>query len=306
MKLINKCLSILIFSIILSCSTDSKQTENNRFTIVCTTNIIADAVKELVGDQAEVLSIMGPGVDPHLYKASQGDLQKFRQADLIFYNGLYLEGKMAEILEKLGRSQKTVALAELLPDSLLIATSEFGGSHDPHIWFDVQLWKLTVDHIHAQISELNPELGESSMPNLINYQQKLSELDNLIKEQLRTIPENQRVLITAHDAFSYFGKAYAIEVRGLQGISTLSEYGLRDVSDLVNFIVTRDIKAVFVETSISERSIKAVVEGCKNKGHQVIIGGELYSDALGSPDGEAGNYINMLKHNVTTITNALQ
>lgn len=273
--------------------------------IVCTTGMIADAVQHVVGEQAEVEALMGPGVDPHLYKATQGDLRRLNSADVIFYNGLHLEGKMGEVLEKLGRLKPVIPVGEIIPESELINTTGYAGAYDPHLWFDVALWSEVVAYIGEKMQELDPEHAAEYRENARRYQQKLLTLDKHIADQIATIPKPQRVMITAHDAFEYFGRAYGIEVRGLQGISTLSEYGLKDVTDLVNFIVEREIRAVFVESSVPRKALEAVIEGCAGKGHEVKIGGTLFSDAMGAAGTPEGTYTGMVKHNVRTIVESL-
>ncbi len=268
--------------------------------------MIYDAVLNIAGDSVEVQALMGPGVDPHLYKATQGDLQKLTNAHLIMYNGLLLEGKMGEVLSKLGRIKPVVAVAEVLDTANLLGSPIYDNAFDPHIWFDVSLWKQVVDEISRTLQEHDPGRADYYQQNTDRYQTQLDILHQTVTEEIAAIPASQRVLITAHDAFEYFGRAYGIEVRGLQGLSTLSEPGLKDVTDLVNFIITRNIKAVFIETSISERSINAVVEGCRQKGHDVEIGGSLYSDAMGDYGTNEGTYLGMVKANVLTITGALK
>jgi manganese/zinc/iron transport system substrate-binding protein len=274
--------------------------------IVTTTGILADAVSNIVGDAAVVDALMGPGVDPHLYKAALGDLQTLREADVIIYNGLHLEGKMGEVLEKLARQKTVWAAAEGLPENLLRTPPEFKDSHDPHIWFDVQLWRQVTEHLSKKLQQLDKVNAQKYQQNTQRYLAKLDSLDQWTEKEIGAIPAQQRILITAHDAFGYFGDAYKIEVRGLQGISTVSEFGLQDVSSLVNFIVDRQVKAIFVETSVSQKAIEAVLEGCKQKGHPVKLGGTLYSDALGSPDSPAGTYIGMVQANVQKISKALK
>lgn len=274
--------------------------------IVATTTLLADAIQNIVKDSAEVVSIMGPGVDPHLYKASLGDLRNFIEADFIFYQGLHLEGKMGEVLEKLGRTKSVTALGNRLPEHLVHQPVEGGNFPDPHIWFDVSLWKEVVIIARDVLIEQNPDAADYFRLNAQSYTEKLDSLDAYINAQIHSIPENKRVLITAHDAFSYFGRAYGIEVMGLQGISTQAEFGLRDVSNLVNLIVDRDIKAVFVETSVSDKALRAVIEGAENKKKKVVIGGLLYTDALGAEDTPEGTYIGMMTSNVNTITKALK
>jgi manganese/zinc/iron transport system substrate-binding protein len=275
--------------------------------IVATTGIIGDAVKNIVGNKAKVDVLMGPGVDPHLYKASQKDLEALSGADLIFYNGLALEGKIGEILEKLKTQKKTVvALAEAIPEKELIKTDEFGGQYDPHVWLNVKIWKYAVERCGKVLQAKDSANAQIYQKNLIRYLQELDSLDTFIETEIQKIPVIPRVLITAHDAFSYFGLRYKIEVKSLQGISTVAEFGLKDVADLVDFIVQRKIKSVFMESFIPERSIKAVIEGCKAKNHQVRLGGVLYSDALGKEGTPEGTYIGMMKANVKTITEGLK
>jgi manganese/zinc/iron transport system substrate-binding protein len=273
--------------------------------VVATTGMVADLAKNIGGDSIEVKSLMGPGVDPHLYKATQGNLADLQQADLVLYNGLHLEGKMTEIFEKLNRIKPVVPIAQGIDSATLIDASGYD-TPDPHIWFDVSMWANTIPTVQKALSEARPDLAKYFEKNAQSYQQKLMDLHQMVKDSLSTIPEERRILITAHDAFSYFGRAYDIEVRGLQGISTLSEFGLRDRVDLVDFIVDKKIKAVFVETSVSDKNIKAIVEGAQQKGHEVKIGGYLYSDAMGEAGTEEGTYIGMVKANVKTIVEGLR
>ncbi len=280
--------------------------ERRKIKIVTTTGMIKDAVENVAGDKVEVIALMGPGVDPHLYKATQGDLEKLTNADIVFYNGLHLEGKMGEVMEKLGHSKPVIAISSEVPDSMLRAVPGFQGTHDPHIWFDVKLWKESVKAISGFLQEYDSVNASLYRSNGQKYMQKMDSLHESVKVKITEIPQAQRVLITAHDAFGYFGDAYGIEVRGLQGISTVSEFGLRDVTELVNFIIKRKIKAIFVETSVSQKSINAVVEGCHQKGWDVKVGGSLYSDAMGATGTPEGNYLGMVSKNVETIVNALK
>ncbi len=298
---------ILIVLALTACTGKSNQPlQTGKIKIVTTTAMIEDAVKHVVGDRAEVIALMGPGVDPHLYKATQGDLEKLTSADIIFYNGLHLEGKMGEVFEKLGRLKPVVAVSENIPDSLLRTVPGFDNTHDPHIWFDVKLWQQAVLRIESYMIGYDSASREDYQHRTLQYITQLDSLDEAIRQHIQQIPETQRVLITAHDAFGYFGDAYHIEVRGLQGISTMSEFGLKDVTGLVNFIIERKIKAIFVETSVSQKSIDAVVEGCTKKGWPVKIGGSLYSDAMGAAGTTEGTYIGMVNANVNTIVTALK
>lgn len=303
-------LSFFLSILLAACSSDTGPEETGApqgpYQIVCTTGMIADAVGHVLGERAEVTVLMGPGVDPHLYKATQGDLRRLTDADLVFYNGLHLEGKMGEVLEKVGRLKPVIAVAEGVPRDRLLNTTAYAGAHDPHLWFDVSLWAQVVDHIGAVMQEQDPEQAEYYAANARRYREELLALHEEVQAAIASIPEEQRVMITAHDAFEYFGRAYGIEVRGLQGISTLSEYGLRDVSELVDFIVGRGIKAVFVESSVPRKSLEAVVEGCRQQGHEVEIGGTLYSDAMGAAGTPEGTYTGMVRYNVRTIVSSLR
>lgn len=269
--------------------------------------MLADACEQLLKgqDSIRVEALMGPGVDPHLYKATQGDIKKLMSGDIIIYNGLHLEGKMNDLFEKM-RQKHTVAAAEAIPTAKLINSSDYADAYDPHVWFDLQLWQIVVAHLAAELIEEYPNLRETINNNWQSYRQKLIEADRELENMILQIPEKQRVLITAHDAFKYYGLRYGIEVKGLQGISTSSEYGIRDVSDLANFVYDRKIKAIFVESSIPKRAIEAVQSAVREMGGEVQLGGELYSDALGSANSPAGSYLGMVKENTETIVKALK
>ncbi len=276
-----------------------------KFRITTTTNIMADAVKALVKDSAQVTPLMAVGVDPHLYKASHKDLDLLFEADLVIYHGLHLEGKMNQVLHKFSRTHPVINAGEHLPPTLLIASPDYANTVDPHIWFDVNLWKLAMEKLAQEIIKKKPEWKPYVESNWEAYKKELEALDQYIKNEINKITAQGQVLITAHDAFSYFGKAYQIEVRGLQGLSTLSEPGLNDVSNLVNFIIEKDIKAIFIEQSISPKAIEAVEAGCRRKGHQVKIAGPLFTDSLGEAGGEAGTYLGMVRTNVNSIVKNL-
>jgi manganese/zinc/iron transport system substrate-binding protein len=280
--------------------------EDGKLNIVATTGMIADALENIVGDHANVEVLMGPGVDPHLYKATQGDLKRLTEADAIFYNGLHLEGKMGEVLKKLGRLKPVVAVGDQLPKEVLINSTDYASAYDPHVWFDVSLWSQVVEITRQQMGQIDEVHAETYQQNAKDYQESLDSLHDWVTSAIQMVPERQRVLITAHDAFEYFGRAYGIEVRGLQGISTVSEFGLRDVTELVDFISSRGIKAVFVESSVPAKALEAVVEGVEQRGHNTKIGGTLYSDAMGAQGTDAGTYAGMVRSNVNTIVNALR
>jgi manganese/zinc/iron transport system substrate-binding protein len=306
-RLIPAFLFIVCIGFLVGCSGQPDSTSDGKIRITTTVGMVTDLVENIVKDNMTVNGLMGAGVDPHLYKASHGDIDRMYKANLILYNGLHLEGKMVEVFEKIRKSGKpAVAIAEGVDESLLLSPPGFEGFHDPHIWFDVSLWLKTIPVVLEQLNQLDPENKELYQSNAEIYKKQLEELHNYCKTEIATIPKEQRVLITAHDAFGYFGKAYEIEVIGLQGLSTASEYGLKDLERLKDIITSRKIKAVFVESSIPKRSIEAVVEGCKSEGHDVKIGGELFSDAMGEEGTTEGTYIGMVKHNVDTIVSALR
>jgi len=304
-----KIARLTIFALILllsGCGSDNNnKAANEKLNIVTTTGMIADAAKNIAGDKAEITALMGPGVDPHLYKATQGDISRLKDAQLVLYNGLHLEGKMGDIFARLDKN-KVVAVSKNIDEAKLRKAPQFPESHDPHIWFNVKLWMEAVQEISNVLQKRDSANAGFYKKNAEAYLQKLDSLDLWTKAEIQTIPKEGRLLITAHDAFGYFGEAYDIEVKGLQGISTLSEFGLNDVTELVNLIVSRKIKAVFVESSVPRKSIEAVVEGCRNKGHEVKIGGTLYSDAMGPAGTFEGTYIGMVTANVKTIVGALR
>lgn len=247
---------------------------------------------------------MGPGVDPHLYKPTAGDLNALQRADVIIANGLHLEGKLAEALSSFAKQKYVISIGDSLPPSQLRAAAS-GNSHDPHIWFDVQLWKQALQVAEAALCERYPQHAPALKANARTYYAKLDSAEQQMVALLGAIPRQNRVLITAHDAFGYFGQAYGLEVRGLQGISTVAEFGLKDIGQLVDYLVDRRIPAVFVESSVPERAIRAVMDGCQQRGHNVRLGGTLYSDALGAADSPAGTYTGMLLANARTISQAL-
>jgi len=275
-------------------------------TVVATTTIVADLVRQVAGDHVGVISLMGPGVDPHLYKASAGDVRRMAGAEAIVFNGLHLEGKMSELLEKVNaRGGRTLAVASCLPEDELITAGSFSGIHDPHIWFDVDLWSRTVPCVVDLLAGIDPANAGAYRRNGAEYAAQLEALHAWVLDRVATVPERQRVLVTAHDAFGYFGRAYGFEVRGLLGVSTASEAGTGDVQDLADFIVARGIPAVFVETSVPPRYVQALREAVLARDTDVALGGSLYSDALGDPGGEAATFVGTVRVNVRTIVEAL-
>lgn len=281
--------------------------ENERLQVVATTTIVADVVREIGGDAVEVVSLMGAGVDPHVYKPSAGDVRRMAGADIVFFNGLHLEGKMGEVLEQLdGRGTRTVAVAACVPHEELIVTSAQGAeSHDPHVWFDVEMWGAVVECVRDGLAAVDPEHAGDFESRADVYADELAILHQEVTDRLAVIAPDQRVLVTAHDAFSYFGRAYGLEVRGLLGVSTASEAGAADVQELADFIAERKIPAVFIETSVSPRTIEALREAVAARGFEVTMGGSLYSDALGSPGSPAETFFGTVRANVKTIVAAL-
>jgi manganese/zinc/iron transport system substrate-binding protein len=301
-------LAVLTFALLLSaCATDSGSSSNGKLNIVTTTGMIADITKNVGGEHVEVTALMGPGVDPHLYKASEGDVRRLQDADLIFYNGLHLEAQMGEVLEKMNDfGVKTVAITNKIDPSLLQSPPQFAGNYDPHVWFDVTLWMKAVEQVQETLAETDPANASEYEANAAAYLTELEELHQYVLTQAETIPAEKRIIITAHDAFSYFGRAYGFEVRGLQGISTESQAGTADVQDLANFIVEKQIPAIFVESSVPQRNVEAVQAAVQAQGFDVQIGGSLFSDAMGSEGTPEGTYIGMVKHNIDIITAALK
>ncbi len=305
-----------IFSTILSltllltgCSAPAVNTDSSKdkLNIVATTTMLADLVSSIGGERVTVNGLMGPGIDPHLYQASAGDVSLMQKADVVVYNGLHLEGKMGEIFENLSNQGSAVICIEKgLDESSLLAWENDSSIHDPHIWFDVSLWKDAAKTVAIGLTDTDPNGKAEYEANLDTYLKELDETDTYIRSRADELAEEQRVLVTAHDAFQYFGKAYGFEVRGLQGISTDAEAGTADVSELANFIVERQIKAIFVESSVPPKTIEALQAAVKAKGFDVSIGGELYSDSLGDAKSGADTYILTVKANIDTIVNALK
>jgi manganese/zinc/iron transport system substrate-binding protein len=267
--------------------------------IVATIGMIGEAAERIGGERVEVTTLMGPGVDPHVYKATEGDVIDLADADLVLYNGLHLEAKLSDVLARIDR--RTVAVTERMPDARLLSPPEFAGLHDPHVWFDVRLWTLAVERVRDALAELDPPHRAEYRRNAERYLADLRELDEYVREQAARVPRERRVVITAHDAFNYFGRAYGFDVRGLQGISTASEAGTSDIQGLAEFIAERRIPAVFVESSVSPRAIEAVREAVRSRGWDVGIGEELFSDAMGDSGTPEGTYVGMVSHNVDSI-----
>jgi manganese/zinc/iron transport system substrate-binding protein len=279
--------------------------EAPRYRVVATTGMIADLVRAVADPEAEVIGLIGEGIDPHLYNPTRSDVAQLQRADLVFYNGLMLEGKMTDVLERMAASGKPVyAVTDMMDRAYVLAGAE-DGYWDPHVWMDVEAWQLALAVVTDALIAFDGSREVEYRARAAAYQAQLRTLHEYAGAVIATIPEQNRLLITAHDAFNYFGRAYGIEVRGIQGLSTESEAGLQDINRLVDVLVERGVRAVFVETSVAEKNVRALIEGAENRGHQVVVGGALFSDAMGAPGTYRGTYIGMIDHNVTTIVRAL-
>ncbi len=278
---------------------------NGTLQIVATTGMIADAARQIGGDMAEVRGLLGPGVDPHAYRQTRSDIAAMVGADLVLWHGLYLEAQMEDFLADLATRTKVVAVAEALPKDALLTHDSYQDRFDPHVWMAPLLWSRVVSHISDTMKQADPENAVRYGLNHAQFQIELLRLIEYSEDVLASVPENARVLLSAHDAFGYFGAAYGYEVIGIQGISTQSEAGLNRIGELVDLLVSRKIGAVFVESSVSDRNIRALIEGAAAQGHEVRIGGELFSDAMGPAGSYEGTYLGMIDHNVTTIARAL-
>jgi len=313
MKLQITALAILSTAFLGGCGSNSNPpdpAQTTSLTIATTTGMITNPTTIIAGNHpnnhATVTGIMGTGIDPHLYKPTRTDIAKLMNADIVFYSGLLLEGRMTDTFVRIANSGITVrAVTEHIDEAFLLSPPEFAGHHDPHLWMDPIAWSGAVEVVAQTLIEQDPINASDYRHNADTYKSKIADLDSYAKRVLSTVPESQRILITAHDAFNYFGRRYNYQVVGIQGISTESEAGVRDIEHLVNLIVDNNIKAVFIETTVSERNIKALIAGANARNHQVIIGGSLFSDAMGQADTYEGTYIGMIDHNITTIARAL-
>lgn len=310
-KVLLSTLYLLLFFTIAGCGVggDGMQTDfsGRQIRIVTTIGMIGDLVEHIGGERVRIESLFAAGVDPHLYKPTASDVKKLENADVVFYGGLELEGRMTDIFVKLARDKKpTFPVSEDIDPAILREPPEFQGKYDPHIWFDVELWQEAANKVEKELSRLDPESKALYRANLLEYVAELGDLHSYVQERVNEIPSDKRVLVTAHDAFGYFGRKYGMEVRGLQGISTESEASARDVDALAQYIADKKIKAIFVENTIPPERIQAVYEAVKSKGFDVAIGGQLFGDSMGAAGTPEGTYIGMLRHNVDTISNALK
>lgn len=304
----------LIMSIVITvcvflagCGNATVNQEDEKLNVVATTTMLADAVKVIGGNEVQVEGLMAPGIDPHLYKASAGDVNKMQQADIIIYNGLHLEGKMAEIFENMIKQNiNTVGVAEVISENKLIKGEDSFEAHDPHVWFNVELWIEVVKEIESTLSNMDEENSETYKLNTVNYVNELEELHKYVEARAAEVPKEKRILITAHDAFNYFGERYGFEVKGLQGLSTATEAGTADVINLADYITKNRIPAIFIESSVPPKNVEALQDAVVARGFNVEIGGELFSDSLGDPGSEAGTYLGTVKHNIDTVVDALK
>ncbi|MGB0598278.1 MAG: metal ABC transporter solute-binding protein, Zn/Mn family [Rubripirellula sp.] len=299
----------LFLLLLVGCSGTEKTNEpsdaDNPLSVVATVGMVADLVKQVGGDRIQVTQIMGSGVDPHLYKANRDDVQTIMSGDVVFYSGLMLEGKMADTLIKVARKKPVIAVTERVDETNLLEPEDFAGHFDPHLWMDVAAWSNCVDVITEVLAEEAPQHAEFFRANATAYKADLEALHQYGIDSIGSIPEESRILITSHDAFNYFGRAYGLEVQGVQGLSTESEAGLQRINELVDLLVAKKISAVFVESSVPSKNIEALVEGARSKGHEVSVGGELFSDAMGEPGTYRGSYVGMLDHNITLVARGL-
>jgi manganese/zinc/iron transport system substrate-binding protein len=298
--------ALLICSIGCDAQHSTASQHSKRLRVVTTTGMITDMVRQVAGTHADVTGLMGSGVDPHLFKATRHDIKLLQDANVVFYSGLKLEGRMQEALEQVNRAGRPViAVTSKLEPSYLRSPPDFEGHFDPHVWMDVTAWSHCVDVVVETLSKIDPENSEEFRQNAQNYQAELKTLDEYVRQVIESIPASQRVLVTAHDAFGYFGRAYGIDVKSVQGVSTEAEAGVRDVNRLVDFLVERKLPAIFVESSVNEKNIRAVIEGTDSRHVKVQVGAELFSDAMGAEGTYEGTYIGMLDHNATNIARAL-
>lgn len=314
-------LSIVVLGLLLLAGCNSSETTNGGassndsadlaprtypYKIVATCGMVSDIVRQVAGDKATVTGLMGEGVDPHLYKPTRNDVRELLAADVVFYSGLMLEGRMGDNFISLARKGKPVyPITEEIDQDYLREPPEFEGHFDPHVWMDVSAWSECVAFIAKALGEYDLANADYYLTNAATYREQLTKLDEYARASIATIPEDRRVLITAHDAFGYFARAYNIKVRSVQGLSTESEAAVQDINDLVDFIVKAKIPSIFVESSVSEKNVRAIIEGAAQQGWEVSIGGELFSDAMGKPGTYEGTYIGMIDHDVTIITRAL-
>lgn len=296
-----KLLFLFLLVIVSSCVYKPDQVKSKL--IVCSTGIIGDLVKQLLGSEYQVKILMGPGVDPHNYEAKPSDVRALGEAKVIIFSGLHLEGKMAGLMHKMKEEKNVIEFSDGMDKSSLIAlTSQ---TYDPHVWFDVNLWMQGLKYCKSKLVSTFPEDSAQIEKRFLKLLSEGKKLDKYCKEEIAKIPGQKRVLITSHDAFHYFGKAYGVKVKAIQGVSTVTEPGLKNVRNLVDYIVENQIPSVFIESSVSRKSIDALIEACEAKGHRLKIGGMMYSDALGGKNSNANTYFKMIKKNMITYSKSM-
>ena len=297
-------LSFLTISL-LSCGGNSDYSDNKKIKVICTTGVIADAIQKILPPNFEVTSLMGPGVDPHTYKSKTSEIKTMMNADAIVYNGIHFETNLIDAITEIGKTGFVLSLGDIVPQERLRKTTEFGTNYDPHFWHDVNLFATSIELAGKQFSEKFIHSKNQIDSATAAYTESLYELESYVQNEMAKIPDSSRVLITAHDAFGYYGRAFKIEVKGVQGISTASDISIRGITELTDFIVSRNIPSIFVENSVSQKNINSIKEGCKAKGLNLKIGGPLFSDGLGDVQSGAENYIKMIKKNTNTIVGGL-
>ncbi len=298
-------LTLLLLLTLIGCASPAT-TSNGKLNVVATTQQIGDAVTNIAGDHVNLTTILGPGQDPHTHIPREGEVQTFSEADIIIYNGLNLEAQMNRIFEQMASQKTVLSIGDSVPEDRLLSWEyDTTKLFDPHIWNDTTIWKAGVELIRDTLIAEDPANADSYRANTERYLAEIDETDQYVREQIERIPTDNRVMVTAHDAFGYFGNTYDIAVVGLQGISTQSEASTADVRNLTDLIVEKNIPALFIESSVNPRTIESVIEAAKARGHEVVIGGELYSDALGEPGSGADTYTGMLRHNAKTLADAL-
>ncbi len=304
-KLINYIAIITIAITIISCNGNDVKKSNQKV-VICTTETISDAIRNILPSTFKVEALMGPGVDPHTYKSKSSDLKGLLSADAIVYNGIHFEANLVDAIHNMSNKQFVIGLGNIVPKDRLRSTTDFGTAYDPHFWHDINLFATSIELASKLFAKQFPENAHYIDSATVTYLAQLTETEKFVVDQLKSIPDSSRVIITAHDAFGYYGRAFNIEVRGVQGINTASDISIRGITDLTDFIVARKIKAIFVENSVSEKNIQSVSEGCEAKGHKLLQGGTLFSDGLGDKKSGANTYIKMIKANTTTIVEALK
>jgi manganese/zinc/iron transport system substrate-binding protein len=299
----------LFLLLVAACSNDDNTAVADgeaTIAVVATTGMIADAVETIGGERIALTSLMGPGVDPHLYSATESDVNRLMNAQIIFYNGFSLEARMERVLQNLGETKLVIPVAESIPADQRLESADYAGQTDPHVWMDVKLWQIVVGAIRDELIAFDPEYEDVYRANAQEYLAQLDALEAEILEMVDSVPQDQRILVTAHDAFNYFGAGYGFAVHAPQGISTESEAGVDDIRRTIDLVVDNGIPAIFVESSVPPDVIEAIIEGARDRGHQVSIGGELFSDAMGAAGTPEGAYLGMIRHNVETMTSALR